>query len=446
MNTKQSWWDFSIEIDENFNEYANASKLTGEFDGNPETPPGSGRYQLHYHKYIGLDNLLNSQFPHTRVPDERVFIITHQLYELAFKMITFDLLVISHTFHTLLAYSKDKFSETCTIEKSRNEKQNRFWQPACSSASRIKYFCGQMRAFGTYLYNYDLFDSFQFAAFRRSLVPASGFQTAQFRLIQRALGKSNMLMMRIFPGLDFGWHYEGRRDVGLVSVLDPLVLGRSGTEIADPQHESPLWEVACVDDLAHAVLNRLYESFELDTVSTLPEINQGASIANVLAATGGFYDFLEDHRNGKQKMREENSNVFYYRLNLDTYYSDARDTVTSEFTRALNEENRRRSGFDRACAAVSILKEQHSRSSLKYVLDCLIEADDILHKENGFLSDHREMAIRRTKEAEKHDPTVGEGTAGGGPTFLNWSSQKLTPMFPAMIAYRSTNNTERESR
>src|SRR6185369_4324888 len=84
----------------------------------------------------------------------------------------------------------------------------------------------------------------------------SGFQSAQFRLIQRVLGKVNLLSVRLFPAEEYWRQYEAAEDRGPASVVDPVIL-RSDAETADPSTESPLCLVAATDDLAHRVLSRL---------------------------------------------------------------------------------------------------------------------------------------------------------------------------------------------
>src|ERR1700726_807184 len=97
--TNDGWWTFSI--DEDVRSDPEHSRFTGEMEINPELP--GGRHMLDYHKYLGLDQLLASQRPSSSVPDERVFIITHQLHELTFKMVAFDFAVIARTLETLLS-------------------------------------------------------------------------------------------------------------------------------------------------------------------------------------------------------------------------------------------------------------------------------------------------------------------------------------------------------
>ena len=68
-----------------------------------------------------------------------------------------------------------------------------------------------------------LFSTIEYELFRDFLAPASGFQTAQLRLIQRALGKVAAPRMPVFPGDAFGQALHGLPR-GHVALGDPLVL------------------------------------------------------------------------------------------------------------------------------------------------------------------------------------------------------------------------------
>src|SRR5215218_5556532 len=98
-----NWWKFSIDPERR------GSKIMDGPGGLKEVNPPTvdGRLLLDYHTYLGLEQLLACQVPSSETPDERVFIITHQLFELVFKMIVFDLTVIAETFNQLSAIPDD---------------------------------------------------------------------------------------------------------------------------------------------------------------------------------------------------------------------------------------------------------------------------------------------------------------------------------------------------
>ncbi len=110
-----------------------------------------------YWDYIHLDTLLSLQTPKTRFPDEKIFIIYHQVTELYFNLILWEIDQIA---------SNESLTESFFIE--RLERINRYFQQLTDSFSIM--ISGMAKD--------------QFLKFRMSLLPASGFQSAQYRLIE----------------------------------------------------------------------------------------------------------------------------------------------------------------------------------------------------------------------------------------------------------------------
>lgn len=112
---------------------------------------------LTYWDYIHLDTLLSLQNPKTRFPDEKVFIVYHQITELYFSLILWEIEQVS---------SKENLDE-------------KFF---CQRLDRvIRYFRHLEDSFTIMI---DGMEREQFLKFRMSLLPASGFQSAQYRLIE----------------------------------------------------------------------------------------------------------------------------------------------------------------------------------------------------------------------------------------------------------------------
>lgn len=112
---------------------------------------------LTYWDYIHLDTLLSLQVPRTHFPDEEIFIMYHQITELYFKLIL-------HEQKQLVDDKSDNLDNF--IEKVR--RVNSYYKVLISSFSvMIK---GMERE--------------QFLQYRMALLPASGFQSAQFRMIE----------------------------------------------------------------------------------------------------------------------------------------------------------------------------------------------------------------------------------------------------------------------
>ena len=112
---------------------------------------------LTYWDYIHLDTLLSLQSPKTSLPDEHIFIIYHQITELYFRLVILELEQIT---------SKENPDEKFFIE--RLDRVNRYFNHLENSFDiMVK---GMERD--------------QFLKFRMSLLPASGFQSAQYRVIE----------------------------------------------------------------------------------------------------------------------------------------------------------------------------------------------------------------------------------------------------------------------
>ena len=112
---------------------------------------------LTYWDYIHLDTILSLQVPRTYFPDEEIFIMYHQITELYFKLIL----------HEQKQLVDDKSQNIdFFIEKAR--RINSYFKALISSFSiMIK---GMERE--------------QFLQYRMALLPASGFQSAQYRMIE----------------------------------------------------------------------------------------------------------------------------------------------------------------------------------------------------------------------------------------------------------------------
>jgi tryptophan 2,3-dioxygenase len=110
-----------------------------------------------YWDYIELDTLLSIQKPKTSYPDEVVFIIYHQITELYFKLSIREFEQISE---------KDPIDKQFFID--RVKRINRYFEALVNSFEIMV----------------DGMEQKQFLRFRMSLLPASGFQSAQYRLIE----------------------------------------------------------------------------------------------------------------------------------------------------------------------------------------------------------------------------------------------------------------------
>ncbi len=112
---------------------------------------------LTYWDYIHLDTLLSLQSPKTKIPDEEIFIMYHQITELYFKLCLHE--------YNQLAEKKELDVKFLTERIGRIN----------------RYFEGLISSFDIMV---DGMDPKQFLKFRMSLLPASGFQSGQYRMIE----------------------------------------------------------------------------------------------------------------------------------------------------------------------------------------------------------------------------------------------------------------------
>jgi tryptophan 2,3-dioxygenase len=110
-----------------------------------------------YWDYIQTDALLNLQTQRTILPDEMVFIMYHQVNELLFKMILWEI------------------KQVCHCEKL----ETKFFAERLTRISR--YFDMLTTSFDIMG---DGMEIEQYMKFRNTLTPASGFQSAQYRMIE----------------------------------------------------------------------------------------------------------------------------------------------------------------------------------------------------------------------------------------------------------------------
>ena len=360
-----------------------------------------------YAGYLGLDRLLAAQTPATAVPDERVFVVIHQLFELVFKQMTFDLAVVARTLAELGAMDGDAFRGRALEPLPDAAGPHPFWRPAMTAAARLRHSARQvLPAIMVYVGRGEdddvLFSTLEYALFRDALAPASGFQTAQLRLIQRALGKTPLLTIPLFPGASFARHYAGCPS-GAVALGDPHVL-RGGHAAAFPPEGTPAAEAARLDDLAHAVLARLAP--EAEGLPAAPAVRRVHP---------------EDHARAVARLRATLGDA------PDADATAAR--FADDLGRALDAENARRDGLADARRGAQALHARHRRTCLAFVLDRVAATDAALHAPDAdaFLTVHRK-AVRRH---------VGDdsGTGGGGMPYLVTSQRYLLPLFPALVAY-----------
>ncbi len=135
-----------------------------------------------YWDYIQTEALLSLQTQRTTLPDEMVFIMYHQINELLFKMILWEIDQVAH-------------EETVSAEKFTKHlyRISRYFDVLSSSFSVMG----------------DGMDVDQYMKFRNTLTPASGFQSAQYRLIEfTSTELINLIDFRFRATIDRNTPYE----------------------------------------------------------------------------------------------------------------------------------------------------------------------------------------------------------------------------------------------
>ena len=131
---------------------------------------------LCYSGYLKLTTLLNIQVPESskhghEAHDEMIFIITHQTYELWFKQILHELYSVLELFSALPLDEKKLHTIAARLQR----------------IIKIQFVINQQISI------LETMTSLDFLDFRDFLIPASGFQSIQFREIELRLGLSHHL-------------------------------------------------------------------------------------------------------------------------------------------------------------------------------------------------------------------------------------------------------------
>ena len=126
---------------------------------------------LTYWDYIQLDTLLTLQNPKTDFPDEKIFIMYHQITELYFKLSLHEMEQIGYNGKNIQSNGHDlgwKESLDVNLFAERITRINRYFESLTKSFEIMV----------------DGMEKEQFLRYRMALLPASGFQSAQYRMIE----------------------------------------------------------------------------------------------------------------------------------------------------------------------------------------------------------------------------------------------------------------------
>lgn len=128
---------------------------------------------LTYWDYIEVDALLSLQKPKTDFPDEKIFIVYHQITELYFSLISHEI------------------EQICKNGKNVSDiGEDLGWNNELSTDFFIERLIRINKYFEALTHSFDIMrfgmEKEQFTKFRMSLLSASGFQTASYRYIEIA--------------------------------------------------------------------------------------------------------------------------------------------------------------------------------------------------------------------------------------------------------------------
>jgi tryptophan 2,3-dioxygenase len=136
-----------------------------------------------YWDYIHTDALLSLQLQRTTQPDEMVFIMYHQVNEILFKMILWEMNQVC----------KNELPVSAAFFAEKLNRISRYFDMLSSSFSIMG----------------DGMEKEQYMKFRNTLTPASGFQSAQYRLIEFASTELiNLIDFRFRTTIDRNTPYE----------------------------------------------------------------------------------------------------------------------------------------------------------------------------------------------------------------------------------------------
>ncbi len=159
-----------------------------------------------YWDYIHTDALLSLQIQRTTFPDEMVFIAYHQINELIFKMILWEISQVA-----------EKDILDITFFEGKLMRISRYFDMLTTSFNIMR----------------EGMDRKQYMKFRHTLTPASGFQSAQYRMIEFASTELiNLIDIRFRKTID--------RDTPFENALEHLYWQAAGKDYKTGEKSSLL--------------------------------------------------------------------------------------------------------------------------------------------------------------------------------------------------------------
>jgi len=166
-----------------------------------------------YWDYVQVDSLLTLQQPKTDFPDEVIFIMYHQITELYFKLCLHELEQVSNNGKKIMPNGKDEGWNTKLDPDFFVERINRV----------NRYFEALTKSFEIMI---DGMEREQFLRFRMALLPASGFQSAQYRKIEISCTDFiNLVDKDLRPELE-------KKNLPIETLFESIYWNKGATELA----------------------------------------------------------------------------------------------------------------------------------------------------------------------------------------------------------------------
>ena len=189
-----------------------------------------------YTGYLKLDQLLSAQVPLSDPPhhDEMLFIIQHQVAELWIKLLIHE------------------------ISRAIWNMRRNALAPAVKNLARVRHIQNQMYDQWKVL---DTLTPSEYGEFRHVFGKASGFQSAQYRILEFMLGNKNRSMSRYYEHQP-EWHDRLLHALNSPSLYDEFLayLARRGMAVPKSALERDFSEMRDIDPEVLAVLREIYEN------------------------------------------------------------------------------------------------------------------------------------------------------------------------------------------
>jgi tryptophan 2,3-dioxygenase len=168
---------------------------------------------LTYWDYTQVDTLLTLQNPKTDFPDEMIFIVYHQITELYFKLALHEMQQVAHNGRNILPNGKDN---------GWKEKLDPLY--FTERIMRVnRYFEALTKSFEIMVHGME---KEQFVRYRMALLPASGFQSAQYRMIEICSTDFSHLVDKDER------HRFPKGDAGIEEMYEHIYWKKGATELA----------------------------------------------------------------------------------------------------------------------------------------------------------------------------------------------------------------------